>query len=82
MKQAMNFRLNHHATTILTALEQKMHTSKTAIVEKALQLYAKKELSEQALLLEYAGILSDEEATSMLTAIESSRHNKKIETEL
>ena len=78
----MNFKFNHHTIAILAMLEKRLHTSKTAIIEKALQLYAKKELLGQKLILRFAGILSDKEADSMLITIKSSRHNKDIETGL
>jgi len=76
MKQVVNFRLSTSATTTLSILEKKLHTSKTAIVEQALQSYAKKKLLNQKGLLEYAGILGAQEADSMLLIIESSKHNK------
>lgn len=83
MKRAINFRLSSQATNILAILEKKMHTSKTEVVEKALQYYAKKKLPHQKnLILEYAGILSEKEADSMLALIESSKHNKDVDVEL
>ncbi|TAK73117.1 MAG: hypothetical protein EPO11_08940 [Gammaproteobacteria bacterium] len=82
MKHAVNFRLSTRATTVLSILEKKMHTSKTAIVEKALQFYAQKELSKQSRILDFAGILTDKEADDMLSVIESSNHNKDLKINL
>ncbi len=82
MKQAVNFRLSNRAIITLSLLEQKLHASRTAIVEKALQVYAKKELPAQNPLLGYAGILNAQEADEILMNIETSKHNKDIETEL
>lgn len=82
MKQVVNFRLSSHAISTLSILERELHASKTAIVEKALQFYAKKKLSYKNLLLEYAGILDENEASLMLAAIESNKHNKDIKAEL
>jgi hypothetical protein len=69
MKQAINFRLNHRAIAALLSLEKTLHVSKTAIVEKALQFYAKKKLGAQKPIM-------------MLDVIESSKHNKEIELDL
>lgn len=80
MKQVMNFRLSNHAVSTLSVLVKKLHTSKTAVVEQALQIYAEKELPKQNLILGYAGILDDVEADSMLEVIKSSKHNKDIDT--
>lgn len=48
MKQVVNFRLSNRAISTLSMLEDKTHNSKTAIIEKALQLYAKKILYPQS----------------------------------
>ena len=82
MKQVVNFRLNHQAIAALLLLEKTLHVSKTAIVEKALQLYAKKELGARKSIMQYAGVLSEKDASSILDAIESSKHNKEIEIDL
>ncbi len=82
MKQAVNFRLTNRAISTLCLLESKMHTSKTDIVEKALQFYAAKELSRQSELLGFAGILSDQEADAMLMVIRSNKNNKELKVKL
>lgn len=82
MKQVVNFRLSNRAITALSMLEDKMHISKTAVIEEALQLYAKKVLRPQGEIFEFAGILSDKEADSILEAIESSKTNKDIDIDL
>ena len=82
MKQVVNFRLNHQAIIALSMLEKKLHTSKTAIIEQALQFYAKKELAGQKSILPYAGILNEQDATLMLETIQSSKHNKDLEIDL
>ena len=79
MKQAMNFRFSSQTVALLSALEKKLHTSKTAVVEQALNAYACNKLPTQQPLLQYAGILSDNEATEMLTQITTNKHNKDIE---
>jgi hypothetical protein len=78
MKQVVNFRLSNHAINTLLILEKELHTSKTAIVEKALQFYAKKKLPDKNSLLEYVGILGKEEASAMLALTRSNKYNKDI----
>lgn len=58
MKRVVNFRLSEQAVHVLLELEKKLHHSKTAIVENALQMYAKKELGKQATILKFAGSLN------------------------
>lgn len=79
MKQVVNFRLNSKAISVLSLLEEKLHTSKTSVVEMALLEFAKKNLIKQNNLLEFAGVLSDSEADNMLSDIKTSKHNKKKE---
>ena len=82
MKQAMNFRLSSQAVATLSELEKKLHTSKTAVIEQALSSYASTKLHMNQPLLKFAGILSDDEATEMLTQINTNKHNKDIEISL
>ena len=82
MKHVVNFRLTSQAINTLSILEKKLHTSKTAIVEKALQNYAKKELLSHNPLLAYAGTLDGKEASTMLDSITSSKYNKNLEVDL
>ena len=82
MKQAVNFRLNKSTIHALRMLEQKFHCSKTAIVEKALESYAKRELTKQQLIMEYAGLLKASNADELLASIKENKHNKKIQVQL
>jgi len=82
MKQAINFRLSNQALNTIIFLVKKLHCSKTAVIESALQLYAKKEISKQNEFLKYAGILNSEDADSMLKIIKSSKKNKNQDIEL
>ena len=82
MKQAMNFRFSNQARTTLTILSKKLQVSKTALLEQALQFYAKKNLPKKNNLLECAGIMNDEDADQMLKEIRSSRRNKQIDLDL
>lgn len=78
MKKALNFRLNHQAIILLTMLEEKLHTSKTAVIEESLEYYAKMKLKTKNPLMRYAGILSDGTADKMLVIIKKDRKNKKM----
>lgn len=76
MKQLMSFRLSIHSLHILADLEKIMHTSKTNIIEKALEIYAKKKKISHHPLAKFAGSLNNKEATKILNIINSSRRNK------
>jgi predicted transcriptional regulator len=76
MKQAVNFRLSAQTIHTLYLLEEKMHATKTAIIEVALQAYAKQKLHPHNGLLSFAGMLDNDEANNMLKNIKKSRRNK------
>ncbi len=78
MKQSVNFRLNSQSITKLLLLQEVLHASKTAILERAIAFYAKNKLSKQNSIMEYAGILNEKEASSMIDVINSSKHNKEL----
>ncbi len=67
MKKAANFRFNVQTLYLLTALAEKMHLSKTAVIENALEAYAKKQHS----LFKYAGSLNQQQADRIQLAIHS-----------
>ena len=81
-KKPINFRLTHQALLVLALLEKKLHTSKTAVIEKALQFYADQKLKYDNPLMQYAGMLSDHESDEMLVAIKRDRKNKTIKIKL
>ena len=82
MKQAVNFRLSNKAIATLSLLEGVLHTSKTAIIENAIQVYAKFSSVSKNPLVKYAGILSEDESDSMLEDIKGARHNKELKIKL
>ncbi|HLD84456.1 MAG TPA: hypothetical protein VI844_01650 [Coxiellaceae bacterium] len=82
-KTAINFRLNRRALLLLSLLKEKLHTSKTDVVEKALQHYASQKLNaKQSTLMQYAGILSEQESDRLLVTIKNDRHNKVMRVKL
>ena len=82
MKQAMNFRLSHHATATLSFLQGALDVSKTAVLEKALDFYAKKKMKQDHPLFEFYGALGDVDIDKMLKEIKSSRRSKNIKVKL
>lgn len=81
-KKPANFRLSHQAMLILVRLEEKLHTSKTEVVEKALQYYANQQLKLNNTLMRFAGIFSEKESDEMLSIIKDDRRNKTIKVKL
>ena len=81
-KKPINFRLTQQTLLLLTLLEKKLHTSKTAVVEKALQFYANQKLKFDNPVMQYAGIFSEKDTDEMLASIKRDRRNKTIKTKL
>jgi hypothetical protein len=81
-KKPINFRLTRQTLLLLTMLEKKLHTSKTAVVEKALQFYADQKLKFDNPVMQYAGIFAEKDADEMLVSIKRDRRNKTIKTKL
>lgn len=83
MKQAINFRLSKHSITVLSLLAESLELSKTAVMEKALQQYFERESAvRHSPLMEFAGILSDNDANDMLETIYHNRMNSDREIDL
>lgn len=81
-KKPINFRFKQQTLLILSLLEKKLHTSKTAVVEKALQFYADQKLKHHNPMMRFAGMFSDAESDEMLSVIKHDRRNKNIRTKL
>ncbi|EKD77042.1 MAG: hypothetical protein ACD_42C00498G0011 [uncultured bacterium] len=81
-KKPINFRLKQQTLLILSLLEKKLHTSKTAVVEKALEYYASQKLKHYNPIMQFAGIFSDAESDEMLSVIKCDRRNKDIKVKL
>ncbi len=62
MKQAMSFRFSNRTITRLSVLSKKLHLSKTDILERAINCYAKRQIRSQSDLIEFAGVFSEEAA--------------------
>lgn len=82
-KTPINFRITRRTLILLRLLEDKLHTSKTNVVERALQDYANQKLKRtKNTLMRFAGILSEKETDDMLSVIRSDRRNKTIRVKL
>ena len=62
----------------MNKLSKELNTTKTDIVEKALKLFAKTKQKEGNSLLQFAGILKDNEAQKMLKCIKEDKNSKEI----
>lgn len=82
MKQPVNFRLSQHALSILALLEKKLHTSKTAVIEKSLLFYVEQKLKSHHALMKFAGVLSEKTSDDMLNIIKENKHNKRLKVAL
>ena len=82
MKKAVNFRLHQETILMLSTLESSLQMSRTAIVEAAIECYAKKKLKKQASLMSLAGSLPSDDADELLKLAKSSKKNKKLQSDL
>jgi len=82
MKKAVNLRLDEKIILALEQLSKELNTTKTNIVENALNLYLKVKQKEQNNLLQFAGILKENEAEKMLDNIQKDKNSKNIEIDL
>ena len=82
MKKAVNLRLDEKIILALEQLSKELNTTKTNIVENALNLYLKVKQKEQNNLLQFAGILKENEAEKMLDNIQKDKNSKNIKIDL
>ena len=82
MKQAVNFRLSNQSLAALSILEEKLHISRTAIIEEAVKAYAKSKITNKNPLLAFAGVLNKQQAEDMLHIIKANKHDKDFKDNL
>ena len=82
MKKAVNLRLDESVILILNQLSKEFNTTKTEIVENALKLFSKTKQKEQNKLLQFAGILKENEAKKMLDTIQEDKNSKDFKINL
>jgi 6-pyruvoyl-tetrahydropterin synthase len=76
-----NLVLDNKILNTISSLAKQLKTTKEDIVKKAVNNYAKK-INQKNRLMEFAGILEEEEADEILSTIYNNRRNKNIETRL
>jgi len=82
MKRAVNLRLEESVILTLNQLASELNTTKTEVIEKALKLFSKTKQKEQNSLLQFAGILKNNEATNLLNDIQNNKNFKEFELNL
>jgi uncharacterized protein YfcZ (UPF0381/DUF406 family) len=76
-----NLVLDNKILNTISSLARQLKTTKEDIVKKAVQNYEKK-INQKNRLMEFAGILEEEDANEILSTIYSNRQNKEIESRL
>lgn len=79
MKRAVNIRLDETVIYLLNQLTEELKTTKTEIIERAIELFRKENQIKQNNLLRFAGALKSSEADKMLQDIKESKNSKDIE---
>ncbi len=82
MKRAVNLRLEESMILTLNQLASELNTTKTEVVEKALKLFSKTKLEKRNNLLQFAGVLKNYEADSLLNDIQGNKNDKDFELDL
>ena len=79
MKRAVNLRLDESVISTLNQLSEELHTTKTDVIEKAINLFSKQNNLKHNQLLEFAGKLKSSDADSMLQSIVDDKNSKEFE---
>ena len=82
MKKAVNLRLEERIIVLLNTLSEEFHTTKTEIVEKAIEQFSRESKKRQNRLMAFAGKLGRREADNMLDAIHSDKNRKEFSLDL
>ena len=79
MKRAVNLRLEESVIITLNQLSQELHTTKTEVIEKAIEFFSKQNNLKSNELLEFAGKLKNSDADNMLQTISNDKNSKDFE---
>lgn len=82
MKRAVNLRLEENVIVTLNQLADELKTTKTEIVESAIEFFSRKNGKNKSNLLQYAGKLNKSESDKMLFAIKESKNTKDFSLEI
>ncbi len=76
-----NLVFDNKLLSTISSLAERMKTTKEDVVKIAVNSYAKK-INEKNRLMQFAGILEENEADEMLKTIYENRHNKEMEVQV
>jgi len=76
MKRAVNLRLDESIIVTLNQLANELDITKTQVIEKALKFFQKTKQKQKNDLLQFAGILKNNEANKMLKDIQEVKNIK------
>ena len=79
MKRAVNLRLEESVIITLNQLSQELHTTKTEVIEKAIEFFSKQNNLKSNELLQFAGKLKNNDADNMLQTISNDKNSKDFE---
>lgn len=82
MKRAVNIRLDEQVIYVLNQLTKELQTTKTEVIERAIELFSKENKIKQNTLLQFAGTIKASEADTMLEAIQEDKSSKDVDFKL
>jgi predicted transcriptional regulator len=82
MKRAVNLRLEESVIYTLNQLSEELHSTKTEVIEKAIEFFSKQNHLKQNQILQFAGKLKNSDAESILDSIATSKNSKDFELDL
>lgn len=82
MKRAVNIRLDEQIIYVLNQLTEELKTTKTEVIERAIELFSKENKLKQNNLLQFAGMMKPSEADAMLEAIREDKNTKDVDFKL
>lgn len=82
MKRAINVRLEENIILALEKLSNDLHTTKTDVIEKAIQLFSKQKNKKKSDLMQFAGILDKRNADTILQAMQNNKSSKDFTVDL
>ena len=78
MKKAVNLRLEERIVVLLNHLSEEFHTTKTDIVEKAIERFSKESRKKQSHLMNFAGKLGRKETDNILETLHQDKNRKEF----
>ena len=82
MKRAVNLRLKESVIVKLNQLSKELNTTKTDIIEKAIEFFSKQNNIQHNQLLEFAGKLNSRDADKMLKSIKDDKNSKDFNLDI